>query len=55
MCEEIVKIVLEERRDDYMAFIEGHREIWGHGKNFDEAIGDLVRSHQNKFCINIKK
>jgi len=36
-------IIIEKRTDDCMAYLEGHREIWGCGKDFDSAIGDLIR------------
>lgn len=43
------RILVERRSEDYMAYLEGHREIWGCGKDYDSAIGDLIRSHGKKF------
>lgn len=49
-----MNIIVEKRSDDYMAYIEGRKEIWGCGKDFDSAIGDLVRTHQKEFNVDIK-
>jgi hypothetical protein len=49
-----LKIVIRERGDNYMAFIEGHPEIWGAGKGVTSAIGDLVLSHQETCDIKIE-
>lgn len=50
----VTKIVIRERGDDYMAFIEGHPEIWGAGGSINAAIGDLVSSHQTTCDVNIE-
>jgi len=42
-------IIIEKRKDDYMAYLEGHREIWGCGKDSDSAIGDLISAHKKEF------
>ncbi len=47
------KIVIRKRLDDYMAFIEGHPEIWSCGKTVNFAIGDLILSHQVAFDVAI--
>ena len=49
--EHYLEIVLTKRTDDYHACIRGHHEIWGCGENYNEAIGDLVRSHKREFGI----
>ena len=49
-----IKIVIRERGNDYMAFIEGHPEIWGCGKGVVSAVGDLILSHQDVCDINIE-
>ena len=47
------QIVIERRPSDIMAFLEGHREIWGCGSSQAEAIGDLIYTHQQNFEIEI--
>lgn len=47
-------IIVEKRWDDYIAYLEGHREIWGCGEDFDSAVGDLVRAHEKEFDIEIR-
>lgn len=49
-----IEIVVTKRTDDYHACIKGHPEIWGCGKDYDDAIGDLVRSHSYDFGIKIR-
>lgn len=48
-----MKIIIINRKDDYHASLEGHPEIWGCGKCPDEAIGNLIRSHQEIFQVGI--
>lgn len=48
------KIVIRERGDSYMAFIDGHPEIWGSGKVVASAVGDLVLSHQEVCDVKIE-
>jgi len=47
-------IIIEKRTDDYMAYLEGHPEIWGCGRDSDSAVGDLIRSHKEIFDIKIR-
>ena len=49
-----LSIVVRKRIDDYMAFIEGHTEIWGCGKTPSCAIGDMILSHKDICGIEIK-
>ena len=47
-----MNIVVEKRLyGDYRARIEGRSDIWGIGKDIDEAIGGLIRSHKEFFGI----
>lgn len=47
-----MNIIVEKRAyGDYRAFVEGRSDIWGTGKEIDEAIGDLIRSHKEFFGI----
>ena len=48
------KIIIRERGDDYMAFIEDHPEIWGCGEGAASAVGDLVLSHQEACDVKIE-
>lgn len=49
-----LKILIRKRTDDYMAFVEGHLEIWDCGRDINTAIGNLMRSHQKFFDIKIE-
>jgi hypothetical protein len=40
-----MKITVEKRSEDYMAFVNDDRRIWGCGKSPQEAIGDVIMSH----------
>jgi hypothetical protein len=50
---ETMNIIVEKRRDDYMAYIEGRREIYGCGSNPQAAIGYLIMWHKEHFNISI--
>lgn len=47
-------IIITIRPHDVMASIEGQPEIWGCGKNYIEAIGELLWSHQDHFGIFVR-
>ena len=47
-------IVVTERSNDFHACIRGHPELWGCGKNYDEAVGSVIRSHKEYFNIKIE-
>lgn len=47
------KIIITKRSDDYHAAIEDSG-AWGYGDTIDEAIGDLIRTHAERFNIEIK-
>ena len=47
-----MNIIVEKRLfGDYRARVEGRPDIWGTGKDIDEAIGGLIRSHKEFFGI----
>ena len=48
-----MKIIVTRRIADYHACVEGHPEICGCGETRNEAIGELIRSHQDMFRIVI--
>lgn len=48
-----LEIDVTKRSDDYHACITGKPEIWGCGRNVDEAIGDLIRSHTTGCGVTI--
>lgn len=35
------------------AQLKDHPEIWGHGKNPDEAVGSVIRSHPELFGLEV--
>jgi hypothetical protein len=41
-----MKIIVEKRSDAYMAFVEGHKELWDCGSSVPSAIGKLVMTHE---------
>ncbi len=49
-----MKIVVTKRSDDYHACLDGHSEIWGCGKTFNEAISDLITAHTDTFKIEVE-
>lgn len=40
-----MKITVVKRTDDYMAFINDDRRLWGCGRSPKAAIGDVVMHH----------
>jgi hypothetical protein len=44
-------IMITKRTKDYVAWIEGHPEIWANGNTPREAIGNLVWTHTEHFGI----
>lgn len=40
-----MKITVEKRNDDYIAFINDDRRLWGNGKTPYEAVGNCVVHH----------
>jgi len=52
--EEIKKIIVAKRSDDFHACLEGHPEIWGCGKDSCSAIGDLTSTHKDCFKIEVE-
>jgi hypothetical protein len=48
-----IEIEIRVRSEDFHAQIAGHPEIWAAGRNPQEAIGDLVKYHSEKFGIKI--
>lgn len=49
----INRIIVEKRIDDFIAYIEGDRTIWGCGNTKNAAIGNLVSTHQDVFGIQV--
>jgi hypothetical protein len=47
-----VRIVITRRSEDYMAYVDGHREIWGRGSSPQAAVGDLVTAHAQRFGVS---
>lgn len=50
-----IKIAVSKRSDDYHACIDGKPELWGCGRTGAEAIGDMIKSHQKHFNIEITR
>lgn len=47
------KIVVTKESNQYRACLEAHPEIWGWGKTYCEALGNLVRSYPERFCVEV--
>ena len=48
-----MRILVTKRTADFHACVENQTEVWGCGKNVDEALGGLIRAHQDIFKITI--
>lgn len=48
-----IKIVVTKRYSDYHACPEGEPTCWAAGKTPDDAIGNLVRCHPERFNVQI--
>lgn len=48
-----IEIEVRARSEDFHVQIAGHPEICAAGRNPQEAIGDLVKHHSEKFGIKI--
>ena len=49
-----MNIVVEKRSDDYMAYLESDKAIWGCGSTVVEAVGELIYFHPEVFNINVQ-
>jgi len=49
----MINIVVLKRTNDYQAYLEGNRAIWGCGQTPSAAIGDLINSHPSVFQIKL--
>lgn len=47
-------IIVTRRQDDYHACLKEDAAIWACGKTENEAIGNLIRFHPQKFDIIIE-
>jgi hypothetical protein len=50
----MIEIEIRARSSDYHAQIKGHPELWGCGKNPDEAVGSMVRNHSERLGLDIR-
>ena len=46
-------IVIRKRGEDFEAFLQGEASVVGRGTTSDAAVGDLVRSHIDRFNIMV--
>ena len=49
-----MKIIIEKRSDDYMAYLEGNRGIWDCGPSISMAIGKLMITHPEAFGLEME-
>ncbi len=48
-------IVVDKRPDDYIAYLDGRKEVWGCGASAYEAIGNLVNGHAHIFGVTMDR
>ena len=48
-----MRIIVQERMYDFIAFIEGKDEFWDRGASRVEAIGNLIMTHPEKFNLTV--
>lgn len=48
-----IEIEITDQLSRTRAHIRGQPTIWGDGRNKDEAVGDLIRSHPEKFGVTL--
>jgi predicted RNase H-like HicB family nuclease len=48
------KIIVSQRLSDFHVCVEGKEGVWAAGKTADEAIGNLIRFHQEHFDVEVK-
>lgn len=51
---EPITIVVTRRTADIHACLKDHPEIWGCGRGPAEAIGEVIRSHPERFGLAIE-
>jgi len=49
----LTTIVIRKRGEDFEAFLQGEASVVGRGTTSDAAVGDLVRSHGDRFSITV--
>ena len=49
-----MKIIIEKRSDDYMAYLEGSKGIWDCGPTPSMAIGKLMITHKEVFGLEME-
>lgn len=48
-----IEIEITDHLSRTRAHIRGQPGLWGDGRNKDEALGDLIRSHPEQFNITL--
>lgn len=51
---EITTITVEQRSDDYQAFLNGDRTLWESGRHPNDAMGNLIRTHREALHFHIE-
>jgi hypothetical protein len=47
-------IVVERTESFFKAYLKDSPQTWGLGKTSDEAVGCLIRLHQQEFGVDVK-
>ena len=48
-----MKITVVERRDDYMAYLQDDKRLWGCGGSPAEAIGSAIMAHGSYISLEL--
>jgi len=48
------QIIIEERADDFMAYLKGNKAVWGCGPTKAAAIKDLKGAHSSRFSKTVE-
>lgn len=47
-------IVYKKRALGWLVYLKEDESIWGSGMSLQEALGDFIKLHQNKFNIKLE-
>ena len=51
--DDLITIVIKKRGDGFVAFLQDDTSAVGRGSTSDAAVGDLVRSHTDRFNVMV--
>jgi hypothetical protein len=48
-----MRLIITKRSDDYHVCLEGNTAIWACGKTIDDALGNWLRTHQDRLGVEV--